>query len=164
MKTPFLTPKKARLSLRGSLCAAGFAAGLLTSTTFGGTPRLSQANPAGGQRGGEIEVTFGGSNFEDAKSLLFDQPGFETTIIEAQKGSVRAKVKIGPDVRLGEHSFRVVTASGLSDVRLFFVTPFPMVAEAPESKDKPNEPQPVALGTTVYAGRPRTIRTSLSSK
>ncbi len=154
VKTPFPTPKNARLSRRGNFCAAAFAACLLNSTSFGGTPRLSQVIPGGGQRGAEIEVSFGGTNLEDAKSLLFDQPGFEVTIIEAQKANVRAKIKVGSDVRLGEHSFRVVTASGVSDVRLFFITPFPMVAEAPESKDKANEPQPVALGTTVYGKTP----------
>jgi hypothetical protein len=154
VKIPFPTPKNARRSLCAPLCAAGFAACILASTTFGGTPRLSVASPAGGQRGGEIEVTFSGTALEDARSLMFDQPGFETTILDAQKGNFRAKVKIGPDVRLGEHSFRVITASGISDVRLFYVTPFPMVGEAPKSKDKPNEPQPVALGTTVFGRTP----------
>ena len=52
--------------------------------------------------------------------------------------------------------FRVITASGISDVRLFYVTPFPIVAEAEEDKTRPTAPQPVALGTTVFgrhAGR-----------
>jgi hypothetical protein len=44
----------------------------------------------------------------------------------------------------------VITASGISDVRLFYVSPFPLVEEQKEEKDKPNEPQPVAFGTTVY--------------
>src|SRR5678815_4955444 len=50
----------------------------------------------------------------------------------------------------GEHSFRVITASGISDVRLFYVTPFPLVEEQKEEKDKPDQVQPVSFGTTIY--------------
>jgi hypothetical protein len=69
---------------------------------------------------------------------------------ENEKNRLKAKIQVAADARLGEHSFRVITASGISDVRLFYVSPFPLVEEQKEDKDKPNQPQPVAFGTTVY--------------
>lgn len=128
---------------------AGVAASLLTATAFAGSPRLTQTYPAAGQRGAEIEVTCSGTNLADAKGFLFDEPGFEATVISAAAGSFKAKIKVPANARLGEHRFRALTASGVTDVRLFYVTPFPMVEEV-EKKDQPNAAQPVALGTTVY--------------
>lgn len=131
------------------ISAAGFAACLLTATAFAGSPRLTQTYPAAGQRGAEIEVTCSGSNLADAKGFLFDEPGFEATIVSAAAGNFKAKIKVPANARLGEHQFRALTASGVTDVRLFYVTPFPM-AEEVEKKDQPTAAQPIALGTTVY--------------
>lgn len=138
-----LSPKISHLALAASI------AGALTSAAFAGSPRLNHTMPGGGQRGTEIEVAFTGSNLVDARSLLFDEPGFEVEMLPPQGGTAKAKVKIAPDARLGEHLFRVVTASGLSDVRCFYVTPFPMVAEV-EDKANPNAEQAIALGNTVH--------------
>ncbi len=129
------------------LCALFLATPL---AALAGSPRVTFTYPAGGQRGAEIEITCSGSNLEDAKGMMFDSPGFEAAPVKAEKGKVTMKVKVAPDAALGEHRFRVVTASGLSDLRLFYVTPFPMVAEAEEKKDAPDAPQPVALGSTIY--------------
>ena len=125
----------------------------LPISAIAGSPRLSTVFPAGGPRGGEIEIVCSGNNLADAREFLFDTPGFTVTEIkppaEGEKNKIKAKVKVAPDVRLGEHSFRVVTASGISDLRLFYVSPFPLVEEAPD-KENANKPQPVPLGTTVY--------------
>ncbi len=131
------------------ISAAGFAACLLTATAFAGSPRLTQTYPAAGQRGVEVEVTCSGSNLADAKGFLFDEPGFEATVVSAAAGNFKAKIKIPANARLGEHQFRAITASGVTDVRLFYVTPFPMVEEV-EKKDQPNAAQPVALGVTAF--------------
>jgi hypothetical protein len=150
VKTPFLSSNNSRRSLRRNFAAAGFAACALAGTAFAGSPRLSFTMPGGGQRGSESEITFSGSNLADARGFLFDEPGIEGEVLpNATAASIKGKIKIAPDVRLGEHTFRVITASGVSDVRLFYVTPFPMVAEA-EDKANPNAAQPIALGTTVH--------------
>jgi hypothetical protein len=119
-----------------------------------GSPRLLHVFPAGGPRGGEITVELKGSNLADARELLFNEPGFACTELkptgENEKNKLTATIKIDGSTRLGEHGLRVVTRSGVSDVRAFYVTPFPFVAEAAEDKDAPDKPQPVALGTTVY--------------
>jgi hypothetical protein len=139
--------------LHRSFCSSLAAAGLLTATAFAGSPRLSQTYPAAGQRGTEIEVTCSGSNLADAKGFLFDEPGFEATVVSAVAGNFKAKIKVPANARLGEHQFRAITASGMTDVRLFYVTPFPMTEEV-EKKDQPNAAQPVALGSTVYGRTP----------
>jgi hypothetical protein len=126
----------------------------LSVAALGGSPRLTHVNPGAGPRGGEIELELKGNNLADARELLFDTPGFTVTELKApdekEKNRLKAKVQIAPDVRLGEHTFRVITNSGISDIRLLYVTPFPVVAEAAEDKDVPDKPQPVSLGTTVF--------------
>lgn len=131
------------------LAAVGAAACLLTVSAFAGSARLNHTYPAAGQRGTEIEVTCSGQNLADATGFLFDEPGFEATVTSAAAGNFKAKLKVPANARLGEHRFRAITASGLTDVRLFYVTPFPMTEEV-EKKDQPNSAQPVALGSTVY--------------
>ena len=121
-----------------------------STSTFAGSPRLTHTYPAAGQRGTEIEVTCSGGNLADAKGLLFDTPGLECTAVTAPEGGkFKAKIKIAADAKLGEHWFRALTASGVSDLRLFYVTPFPLV-EKGKDKDHPDAPLAVALGTTVY--------------
>jgi hypothetical protein len=126
----------------------------LSAPAFAGSPRLTHVHPAGGQRGAEIEVELKGNNLADARELLFDAPGFTVLELkpaaENEKNRLKAKIKIAPEVQLGEHTFRAITASGISDLRLFYVTPFPLVEESKEEKDKPDQVQQVAFGTTVY--------------
>ncbi len=131
------------------ITAAGFAACVLTATSFAGSPRLTNTYPATGQRGAEIEVTCSGTNLADAKGFLFDEPGFEASVVSAAAGSFKAKIKVPATARLGEHRFRALTASGMTDVRLFYVTPFPVIEEV-EKKDAPQAAQAITLGTTVY--------------
>ncbi len=122
----------------------------LATPLFAGTPRLSHIYPAGAQRGGEIEITCSGTNLGDPREFLFELPGLTVTNLTAAGNKVKAKVKVAPDAKLGEHRARLVTKSGISDVRLFFVSPFPMVEEVPPAKGAPETPQHVAPGTTVY--------------
>jgi hypothetical protein len=126
----------------------------LASSAVAGSPRVLHVHPAGGPRGGEIEIELKGQNLADPRELLFDEPGFTCVEIkpaaENEKNRLLAKIKVAPDTQLGEHPFRVITQSGISDARLFYVTPFPFVAEQPEDKKEPDKAQPIALGTTVY--------------
>jgi hypothetical protein len=128
----------------GCLILAAFFAGI--GEARAGSPRVTLVMPGGAQRGAESEIECRGNNLEDARGALFDEPGFEVTPVAAEKGRFRMKIKVPPGARLGEHRFRVVTASGVSDVRLFFVGPFPVV---PEVESPKAEPQRVALGTTL---------------
>jgi len=118
---------------------------------WAGSPTVSQILPAAGQIGTEAEVVIAGGNLADARTLLFDEPGIECIgISEAAAGRFNAKLKIAPNARLGEYIFRAVTNSGIGDVRLFYVTPYPVVKEEAEEPKDPYKVQPAKLGTTIY--------------
>jgi len=57
-------------------------------------------------------------------------------------------VKLAPDCPLGEHHLRLRTATGYSELRTFFVGPYPVVEEK-EPNNEPGQAQKVALNTTV---------------
>jgi len=140
--------------------AAALSCCFVAATAFAGSPHATYMYPGGGQRGGEIEVTCSGQNLGDVREFLFDEPGFTAEILSADAtNTFKAKIHVAPDVRLGEHTYRVITKSGVSDLRLFYVTPFPMVAEA-ESKVKPKPAQHIDLNTTVYGHTPEDTRVS----
>ena len=126
-----------------------------TISAFAGSPSVGQVIPAAGQRGTEAEITFSGANLGDARTLLFDQPGIEcVSVSEATAGKFKAKLKIAADARLGEYAFRAITNSGVGDVRLFYVTPYPVVKEADEEAKDPYKVQPAKIGTTYYGSAP----------
>ncbi|HEY3836673.1 MAG TPA: PPC domain-containing protein, partial [Bryobacteraceae bacterium] len=156
MKTSF--PVLHRFA-RASRSAAVLASCFVAATAFAGSPHVTYMYPAGAQRGGEITVTCAGQSLEDAKEFLFDEPGFTSEIVDTEKNTFHAKIKVAPDVRLGEHTYRVITKSGVADLRLFYVSPFPMVAEA-DSKVQPKPAQHIDLNTTVYGHTPDDARAS----
>ncbi len=94
-----------------------------------GTPRVGSCYPAVAQRGAEQEVVFSGSNLSDARTVLFDAPGFEVTKVKSEANQFVVKVRVPVDAEIGEHSCRVVTDSGVADIRVFLVSPFPVVEE-----------------------------------
>jgi hypothetical protein len=100
------------------------------TTACAGTPRVASCYPAAAQRGTEQEVVFRGSNLADARTLLFDSPGFEVTTVKAEAAQFTVKIRVPADADIGEHTCRVVTNSGVADVRIFFVSPFPLVEES----------------------------------
>ena len=116
----------------------------------GASPALNGASPTGGQRGTELEVTFGGARMADAQEILFYEPGITVAALTpAEDGnSVKAKLAIAADCRLGIHQLRVRTASGVSNLRTFSVGALPEVAEA-EPNSNFDEPQRIELGTVV---------------
>src|SRR3954470_2101162 len=103
------------VTLGFALCAAPLA-------LHAGSPRVSSVYPGGGQVGTEAEFTLAGNNLKDLRTLLFDDKQIEVVSITPDaSGKAKIKVKIAADAALGEHRFRAVTESGISDLRLFFV-------------------------------------------
>lgn len=127
---------------------------LTAAAAFGGTPRLNHIMPAACQRGGEVEITLRGSNITDAREILWSEPGLTVSDIKVEGNAVKAKVKAAPDARIGEYNARLITKGGISDVRLFYVTPFPVVAEQAEDKKDRKKPQAVSLGSTISGTTP----------
>jgi hypothetical protein len=148
------------MSISKKYSAAALASCFLAATAFAGSPHCTLIYPGAAPRGGDMEVTCSGQNLSDARDILFDEPGFKTEILTSESaGSFKAKIHVASDVRLGEHTCRVITKSGIADVRLFYVTPFQMVAEA-DSKVKPKPAQHIDLNTTVYGHTPEDARSS----
>ncbi len=114
------------------------------------SPVLSNLEPRGGQRGTEIEVTLSGDRMADAQEILFYETGIEVTKLEVvNPQNVKVMFKVAPDAVLGSHRFRVRTATGVSELRPFFVGALPVVAEVEPNSDFA-APQAIAINTTVH--------------
>ena len=86
----------------------------------------------------------------DAQEVLVYYPGITVKKTEVvNDAALKVTVAIAPDCRLGEHAFRVRTASGVSDVRTFWVGALPVVEEVEPNSDF-DKPQPVPLNCTVH--------------
>lgn len=113
------------------------------------SPSLSGIMPRGGQRGTEVAITFNGARLADAQEILCYSPGFVVEKLEAKDAQVKATLKIAADCILGEHAFRVRTATGLSELKTFWVGAMPVVDEKEPNGDFA-VPQTVPLNTTVH--------------
>ena len=130
-----------------SLCALC----ALCGESFSASPLLNAIQPRGGQRGTEVELKFTGFRLGDSKEVLGYSPGVEVLKVtpHANDNEVAVRVKIAPDCRLGEHAFRLRTASGVSDLRTFWVGALPVVPEV-EPNTEFEKAQPVPLNVTVH--------------
>lgn len=125
----------------------------LTGVAHGASPALSNVLPRGGQRGTELDVTFTGDRLEDAAEvLLYDSAGLtikNLKVVDAK--SVKATIAIGPDAKLGEHPLRLRTNTGISELRTFWVGPFPTTQEV-EPNDEFEKPQPIEVMNVTIDG------------
>jgi hypothetical protein len=112
------------------------------------SPVLSNVLPRGAQRGTEVELLLGGDRLADAQELLFYQPGLTVKKLVATTQQVKAQVAVAADAELGEHCLRVRTATGISELRTFWVGALPTVAEKEPNTDFA-QPQKIDLDVTV---------------
>jgi hypothetical protein len=116
---------------------------------FAFSPVLNLINPRGGQRGTEMEVHFHGERLEEISEALFYQPGLALANIEVKDAKhAVAKLTIAADAALGEHSLRLRSPGGLTELRSFWVGQFPSVAEV-EPNASFDQAQRIALNSTV---------------
>ena len=121
----------------------------ITATAGAATPQLNRILPRGGQRGTEMDVTFDGLRLKDAQEVIIYDKGFEVTKLEAAKPEqVKVHIKIAGDCALGEHAMRVRCASGISDLRTFWVGPFP-TTQAAATNTSWDTPQPLPMNITA---------------
>jgi hypothetical protein len=121
----------------------------MPSAAFASSPSLGGISPRGGQRGTELAVFFNGSRLADAQEILFYSSGFTLSKLEVvNDNQVKATVQIAADCRLGEHAMRVRTASGISELRTFYVGALPSVDEK-EPNSEFTAPQKIDLNVTV---------------
>jgi hypothetical protein len=113
------------------------------------SPDLTVVTPRGAQRGTEADLVFSGNRFTDAKEILFYDSGITVTKLEAPDAQhVKVHVQIAKDAKLGEYPLRVRTATGLSELRTFYVTPFPTIEEKEPNNDLAHA-NPIELNRTV---------------
>ena len=116
--------------------------------THAASPRLSNIQPRGVQRGAEHVLTFNGNNLGDAQEIFFYEKGFEVLEVKGEGNKATVKVKVSSDCRLGEHVAQVRTASGISDYRTIYVEGLPVLNEK-EPNSVFETPQEISLNHVV---------------
>lgn len=139
-----------RLVRWAGACSLALAIQFVAVTTAeAASPQLNGATPRGAQRGTEVEVTLNGARLEDAKEILFYETGIEVTKLEQPNANtVKATFKIAEDAKLGSHRLRIRTASGISELRPFFVGALAEIQEKEPNTDF-FQPQEIPLNVTV---------------
>ncbi len=121
----------------------------LTSTAHATSPKITAITPTGAQRGTEVELRLSGARLDDAREIVFYEPGIQVIKMDGAKTNLlRAQIKVAPDCALGEYHLRVRTTGGVSELRTFQVGPFPVVSEVEPNNGTTNA-QTIALNTTV---------------
>src|SRR5262249_51612577 len=135
--------------IRLTACGLVVTAILAVKPVHAASPALGGTTPRGAQRGTEVEVVFSGAQLDDSQEILFYEPGIEVAKLEVvNPTTVKVLFKIAPDCTLGSHRLRVRTATGVSDLRPFFVGALPEVAEKEPNSDF-TAPQPIPMNVTV---------------
>jgi len=129
---------------------------LLVLPAQAGAPSIENVAPAVGQRGTEFRLRLVGAGLADAADLLLYSPGVNFLRMEAPSDNeVTAWLRAAADCPLGTHAFRLRTKRGLSELRIFRVTPFPVVPEEEPNgplNDAQAVPQNVTLTGVIEAG------------
>lgn len=112
-------------------------------------PQFSTTTPSGLQRGTEAELKLNGARLADAKELLLYETGIKVLELkEVKDNQVVARVKVEADCPLGEHKLRIRTATGVSELRTFNITPFAQVEEV-EPNTTRDKAQKIPMNSTV---------------
>ncbi|HEX4142945.1 MAG TPA: serine protease [Pirellulales bacterium] len=131
--------------------------------------------PRCGQRGTTVEVTLNGVSLAKPRDIVFYRPGIRAVEVQEQpslphpidtmhsgfiRENVRCVFEIAPDCPLGEHPFRLRTATELTGLSTFHVTRFPNVDETEKAlgqNDTREQAQLVPMNVTVR-GQMQTTR------
>ncbi len=112
-------------------------------------PVFNTTTPRGAQRGKEVKLKITGDRLGDFEELMFFSPGFAMKSVEKiEEKTVECTIAVAADARPGNHLMRVVTRSGVSHGRQFFVGHYPEVAEVEPNNDL-DLAQQVGLNQTI---------------
>ncbi|HET6879110.1 MAG TPA: PPC domain-containing protein, partial [Pirellulales bacterium] len=150
------------------LLALLFALGQSPDATAGAmTKNIEAVRPRVGQRGTKVEVAIQGISLAEPREIVFYRPGIRAVNIGPAasipergyahggkiKEEVRCTFEIAPDCPLGEHPFRLLTATELTCIATFHVSPFKVLDEQEAnnsySNDTPQTALPVVADVTV---------------
>lgn len=146
----FLVVGDVMLRLHLLILAVVFTAwAVVSSAARAANPSLGSITPFGAQRGTEAEVLFQGGNLGDAQEVLLYYPGITVTHFEVvNDNTVKTRLSIAADCRLGVHAMRVRTATGISNLRTFSVGALSAMPEV-EPNNEFSAPQQIPLDVTV---------------
>jgi hypothetical protein len=112
-------------------------------------PIVLSLEPRGVVRGEETVVKFNGSRLADASEVLCDLPGIEILEVKPVSNSVtEVKLRAAADLTPGLYPIRLITKSGIANLRLLGVGSMPLVMEVEPNNDFA-APQKIELNTTV---------------
>lgn len=124
---------------------------------------IERVTPRIAQRGTTVEVSIQGAHLDEPKEIIFERPGIRALAIEPMiklpqsralmhggriEQEIRCRFEIAPDCPPGEHRFRLRTATQLTSLATFHVSPFVTVDEQ-EGNDTPATAQVVPFNVTV---------------
>jgi hypothetical protein len=93
-------------------------------------PSIESVASGVGQRGADFEMRLAGAGLDDAREAMLYTPGVTCLGLNSSSaGGLSVRLRASADCPLGSHAFRVRTSRGLSELRTFRVTPFPVIAE-----------------------------------
>ena len=147
-------PDRRSIAWRIGLYGAGLCAFLTASVAHAVSFHINSVTPRCAQRGTTVEVTMSGNCLEDPRELIFYRPGIRAADISCEKlkngryGPVKCRLEIAADCPLGEHPFRIRTATQLTTLATFHVTPFPTIDEV-EKKANTNDTFESAVPVTA---------------
>ena len=120
----------ANSNIRRHYWFASFLALLSATSVLASSPEANALTLVGLRRGTAIEITISGARLGDAHSLLFYTPGLSASnITKVDDNNIKATITATQDAACDLHPFRVVTNTGLSNMRLLNVSALPSVAE-----------------------------------
>ena len=121
----------------------------MTQSVFGTLPLVERLTPMGVVRGEESTITFHGQRVKDAHQVLSDLPGIEILEVKPiDNRKVEVRLKTDPDLTPGLYPVRLITKSGIANLRLLGVGTMPITAEA-EPNNEFDAPQKVELNRTI---------------
>mgnify|MGYP003337956243 CR=1 FL=1 len=136
----------------GRLAVAGLTA---TVASFGwniasaSQPEANALSIAGVQRGQSVDVEISGARLGDARELLFYTPGLTASnITKVDDNKIKVTITAAPDAKPQLHPFRVITATGTSNMRLFGVSALQSVAEV-EPNSEFAKAQEIPFNSTI---------------
>lgn len=137
-------------NLWGPLTAAAVVSLFVAGANAGAAlPVVDRLEPLGVVRGEETTVVFHGQRVKDAREVLIDVPGIEVLGVKPlDNRKVEVTLKTDPELPPGLYPVRLVTATGIANLRLLGVGAMPVIQEQ-EPNDDFESPQEIELNRTI---------------
>ncbi|MCE9604340.1 MAG: serine protease [Planctomycetia bacterium] len=156
-----------RIRSIGTVLFAALVVGVGSASAGPMVHHIESVLPRAGQRGTTVDVVIQGIYLKDVREVIFFRPGIEAVSIESTRPmqsphgtahggraeeEVHCKFVIGADCPLGMHPFRLRTATELTVVSTFWVTPLATVDEKEPRQgenDLPAKALPIGANVAV---------------